>query len=80
VELLTEEVGFVCEEDLCAFDLSQVEALGLSFLCSSHDGIAEGSYMLPELLSIVDYLFQKLFLVGLKGKHRNLILPRLEIF
>jgi hypothetical protein len=80
VELLAEEVGLVREEDFCAFNLPQVEALCLGLIRGSHDGIAEGSDVLPELLSVVDDLLQNLFFVRLEGKIRNLILPGLQIF
>lgn len=68
MELLTEEVSFVGEEDFCAFDLPQVEALRLGLLCSCHDGIAEGCYMLAEFLSIIDDLVKDLLFVRLEGK------------
>ena len=80
MELLTEKVCFIREKDFCAFNLSQVEALRLRLFCGSHDRIAEGSHVLPELLGIVDYLLQNLLFIGLEGQRRNLILPGLQIF
>lgn len=77
MKFLTEEVSFEGEEDLSPFNLAQIEALRLAFVCSSHNRIAERSNMRSEFLRVVDNLVENVLFVGLEWEAGDFVLPRL---
>ena len=79
MKLLSEEVGFVGQENFGAFDLSKVESLSLRFVRCGHYWIAERCHMLPEFLCIVDDFLENLLFVWLEREPTDFVLPLLEI-
>ena len=80
MELLSEEVGFVGEQDVGTFDLAEVETLSRDFVGCCHDRIGKGTNEISEVLRLVNNVLNSTFLLGLEGQARNLRLPVLQVF
>ena len=80
VELLTKEVGFKAQENLCALDFSEIKALRGHFFRICHHGIDVRPYKISKCLRGSDDFLQYFLLLGLKGQIRDLSLPILKVF
>lgn len=80
VELLTEEISFEAQEDLCTLDLSKVEALRGHFFRIGHHWIDVRPYKVSKCLRGSNDFLQYFLLLGLKGQLRDLGLPILKVF
>ena len=67
MELLSEEVGFVGEQDVGTFDLAEVETLSRDFVGCCHDRIGKGTNEISEVLCLVNNVLNSTFLLGLEG-------------
>ena len=67
VKLLSEEVGFVGEQDVGAFDLAKVETLSRDFVRCCHDRIGEGTNEISEVLCLINNVLNSTFLLWLEG-------------
>jgi hypothetical protein len=79
VKFLAEKVCFIGQENLCALNFPEIEALGFCLLRRSHNRITEGRNMVTEVLRIIDDLRKNSFFIRLEWEVGNLILPCLEI-
>ena len=80
MELLSEEVGFVGEQDVGTFDLAEVETLSRDFVGCCHDRIGKGTNEISEVLCLVNNVLNSTFLLWLEGQAGNLRLPVLQVF
>ena len=80
MELLTEEVGLMRKQNLSAFDLAKIEALGGDFFRCDHHWIGVGLHELFELLAGGDDLLERVLFLRLERKCGDLHLPVLQIF
>ena len=67
MELLTEEVGFETQENLCTLDLSKIESLSGHFFRICHHGIDVWPHEVSKRLRSRKDFLQYLFFLGLKG-------------
>ena len=80
VELLTEEISFEAQENLCALDLSKIKALSSHFFRIGHHRIDIRPYEVSKCLCGSNDVLQYFLLLGLKGQVRDLSLPILKVF
>lgn len=80
MELLSEKVGLVCQQNFGPFDLPQVETLSGHFLRGCHHWINVRTHKFPKSLGDVDNLVKNFFLLGLKWQMGNITLPVLKVF
>ena len=80
MELLSEEVGFIGEQDVSTFDLAEVETLSGDFVRCCHDRIGEGTNEISKVLSLVNNVLNSTLLLRLEGQAGYLRLPILKVF
>ena len=80
VELLTKEVGFEAQENLCTLDLSKIEALRGHFFRIGHYWIDIRPHKVSKCLRSRNDFVQDFFFFGLKGQVGDFSLPILKIF
>lgn len=79
MDLLPEEICLVCQENLCTFDLPQIEYQGWNFLGRRAGSVGKTLQKITEGRCLVDYIFQYLLFVWLEGECWDLSLPLLQI-
>lgn len=80
MDLLTEEVGFISEKNFSSLNLPQIEYQCRNFLRGGASSIGEALQKIPEGSSLIDYVLQNLFFVGLERQVWDFSLPIQEIF
>lgn len=56
MNLLSKKIGLKAQKDLCAFNFTQIKALGRQLFRASHDGIDKRAHIITEIISFVDDL------------------------
>lgn len=80
VKLLTKEVRFKPQENLCTLDLSKIKALRGHFFRVGHHWIDIRPHEVSKCLRGSNNFFQYFFFLGLKRQVRDLSLPILKVF
>ena len=80
MELLTKEVSFEAQKNLCSLDLSQIKALCCHFFRIGHHWIDVRPHEVSKCLRSSNNFVQYFFFLGLKGQLRDLSLPILKVF
>jgi hypothetical protein len=66
VQLLTEEVDLLGQEDICALELAQVEALSSELIRARHHRVDMSLDIFTEFGAMIDNRIQRLFLFWLE--------------
>lgn len=80
VELLTKEVGFEAQENLCTLDLSEIKTLRGHFFGIRHHRVDIRPHEVSECFRSSNNLLQDFFFLGLKGQVGDFSLPILKVF
>ena len=80
MELLSEKIGLICQQDFGPFNLSQIETLSGHFVGGSHHRIDVRTHKFSKRLSDIYDFVQNIFLLWLKWQMRNITLPVLKVF
>ena len=80
VKLLTKEVSFETQKNLCPLDLSKIKALCCHFFRVGHHWIDVRPHEVSKCFCSSNNVLQYFFFLGLKGQVRDLSLPVLKVF
>ena len=75
MDLLSEEVGFVCQQDLRTFYLSEIEYQCGDLLGSGACSVGETMKKISKPNCLIDDIVQGLFLIGLERQACDFGLP-----
>lgn len=80
MKLLTKEVSFEAQEDLCPLNLSKIETLCCHFFWIGHHWVNIRPHEVSKCLRSSNDFIQYFLFLGLKRQVRDLSLPILKVF